>query len=103
MTNIRITLATAAVALLISASAQAAPLGTCTLKPSAAVKTLPSDKGHDWWQNPVEYSVAVRDVFGAQWVWIENNDSDEKFAGWTRRSFLKDCTWNGPKPKERQL
>ena len=76
--------------------ANAAPIAQCIMKSYAAVKAVPSASGRVVSSVPDELRVDLLEEFGTQWVWVASPDSDNRTAGWVRRSSLKFCLERGP-------
>ena len=82
--------------LALMTQANGAPIARCVLKSYAEVKAVPSTSGRVLSSVPDELRVELHEEFGTQWVWIEGTDSDNRVAGWVRRSSLKFCLEQGP-------
>jgi hypothetical protein len=82
--------------LALMTQANAAPIAQCVLKSYAEVKAVPSASGRVLSSVPDELRVELHEEFGTQWVWIEGTDSNNRVAGWVRRSSLKFCLEQGP-------
>jgi hypothetical protein len=95
ITASKLLLGTIAVLALMT-QANAAPIARCVLKPYAEVKAVPSTSGRVLSSVPDELRVELHEEFGTQWVWVEGTDSDNRAAGWVRRSSLKFCLERGP-------
>jgi hypothetical protein len=76
--------------------ANAAPIAQCVMKSYAEVKAVPSAGGRVVLSVQDELRVDVLEEFGTQWVWVASPNSDNRTAGWVRRSFLKFCLERGP-------
>lgn len=67
-------------------------IANCTMKPNAAVKSMPSaGDEHVFWQAPKELAVDVYDQHGNQWAYIKSDDKEYPAVGWVLRSSLSKC------------
>ena len=82
--------------LTLMTQAKAGPIAQCVMKSYAEVKAVPSASGRVVLSVPDELRVDVLEEFGTQWVWVASPDSDNRTAGWVRRSSLKFCLERGP-------
>ena len=85
-------LATIVVFALTSQAKAGALIENCTMKPNAAVKSMPSaGHQHVFRQVPQELAVNVYDQHGGQWAYVKSDDKEYPAVGWVLRSSLYKC------------